>query len=100
MLAGEPAEAQDEKLQSTRCIRWILRQTPKLLRDENHVADPRDPLNAFGRPKPHMLYKSLIAAFVVSSGDALRIDDSGRQARRHQRRRRAASLVPSPPSPS
>ena len=35
---------------------------------------PRSHLGIGAGKKIHMLYKSLIAAFVVSSGDALRID--------------------------
>lgn len=62
------------------------------------MVDPREiPLNAFGRPNlhAHMLYKSLIAAFVVSSGDALRIDGlSGRRSVVTNAAAAAASLVP------
>ena len=47
------------------------------------------------RTHAHMLYKSLIAAFVVSSGDALRIDGlSGRRSVVTNAAAAAASLVP------
>ena len=61
------------------------------------MVDPREiPLNAFGRPNlhAHMLYKSLIAAFVVSSGDALRIDGLSGRRSVVTNAAAAASLVP------